>query len=141
MTEYKPDAIVVDLDGTLCLFDPSEREWHEYNKCGSDRVCTAVKAVIDAMASADCAIIILTGRPTMYRALTIDWLYQHKVAVDALYMRTNRDNTSNAAFKKEVYEKYIGRTYNVLFALDDNPHTVKMFRELGVSVFHVNEGR
>lgn len=131
---------MVDLDGTLCLFTEDERSWSEYNKCGGDRACTAVKAVVDAMASADCAVVILTGRPTMYRAQTIDWLYKNKIAVDALYMRPNRNNTSNAVFKKEVYEKYIGKTYNVLFALEDNPHTVKMFRELGVTVFQVAEG-
>jgi hypothetical protein len=137
-TERLPDkwpAIIVDLDGTLALFQG--RTWSEYEKCLDDKLMEGVAKLVHAMAKFGHAIIVLTGRPTQYRDLTIKWLVCNNIHFDALLMRTPRDRSSNQAYKEAAYRKWIEPKYDVLFAIDDNPHVVRMFRSIGVTVLDV----
>jgi hydroxymethylpyrimidine pyrophosphatase-like HAD family hydrolase len=130
----KPVAAILDLDGTVALFD-GQREWYEYDRCGGDRVCEAVKIVITALAMQGITVFALTGRPNAYRHQTMDWLEKNGIPFHFLLMRLDHDRTSNRIFKRGMYERYIVPVYDVLMAFEDNPKTVEMWRELGITTF------
>jgi hydroxymethylpyrimidine pyrophosphatase-like HAD family hydrolase len=133
-SDTKPPAAILDLDGTIALFD-GQREWFDYELCDGDRVCEAVKTVVEALAVRGIAIVVLTGRPNAFRGHTVEWLARNNVPFDVLLMRLDHDRTSNRVFKRDVYERMIAPTYDVLMAFEDNPKTVEMWRELGITTF------
>jgi len=57
----------------------------------------------------------------------------------ALFMRQTGDYRGDEVIKKEIYEKHIKDNYDVLFCIDDRPKICRMWRELGLFCFQVND--
>lgn len=115
----KPEAVIVDMDGTLENWDGSVNDdgmayVHEHHAAGR-------------------VIVIVTARDheTCY-ARTHRWLTEHlAVPFVGPFCRTLTDPRYASAFKQDVCER-LSHLYRVIGAIDDNPHVLAMWREIGV---------
>lgn len=138
------NAIIVDIDGTLCL-RVNDRPWfgkgaaegmlHDERIMGT---CSIVQNMYNK-----CKIIVLTGReesPEVVKA-TQGWLLMNNIKYDQLYFRPQGNYDTAAKCKKEIYDTHIKGKYNVLFALEDNNKCVEMWRNEGLTCLQPNEGK
>lgn len=145
-TPYEPDthlldAILVDLDGTLCLlpegFSPYDPAHYPH-----DKLNTAVSSVIYMAEETGVEVIYFSGREgtASNRAATLEWLAEHRLHHHKLFMRPEGDDRNDGVVKQEMFNDHIRDNYNVLFALDDRDRVVKSYRDRGIPVFQVNYG-
>lgn len=132
-----PDAILVDMDGTLALLNG--RNPFDASTCEQD---LPNKPVLDTVLvwQEKTQIIIISGRTDDCRFQTERWLEKHGVKYNALYMRKTGDYRKDSIIKEELYGENIANKYNVRFVLDDRQQVVDMWRSLGLTVFQVAEG-
>lgn len=133
----RPDCIIVDMDGTLALFNG--RSPYEAQKCDTDLpnqpVVETVKKWQDSV-----EVVICSGRTDDAKEKTIRWLNRYGIEFAALHMRKIGDMRKDAVVKEEIYRTHIEGTYNVKFVLDDRNQVVELWRDLGLTVFQVAEG-
>lgn len=135
-----PTAILCDIDGTLAKM--GTRSPFDWKKVGEDTLNRPVAHVLDKFGrDGDVEIVMMSGRDSVCRQETRDWLKQHHIKYAALHMRAENDNRKDNIVKRELYEQHIAGKYNVLFVLDDRNQVVDMWRnELGLTVLQVAEG-
>lgn len=131
-----PDAVICDLDGTLCLI--TGRGPYQTDLCEQDLVNEPVARIL---AFEKAHIILVSGRAEKYRPHTMRWLAENSIQFDMLYMRPDGDTRKDAVVKRELYEQHIQGKYNCLYIMDDRKQMTAMWREdLGLTVFQVAEG-
>lgn len=133
-----PDAIICDLDGTLCLHNG--RSPYDTEKCESDLVNWSVYETLIKFWSTGCKIIFLSGRDEAFREQTSNWMNHNLIVHGDLYMRPHDDRRDDSIVKRELFDKYIRGKYNIDFVLDDRTRVVDMWRSLGLTCFQVAEG-
>lgn len=145
-TPYVPDtslpqAILVDLDGTLCLlpegFSPYDPAHYPHDKLNG-----AVKEAIYMAEETGVEVIYFSGREgtASNRAATLEWLAYHRLHHHPLHMRPEGDSRNDGIVKQEMFNDHIRDNYNVLFALDDRDRVVKSYRDRGIPVFQTAYG-
>lgn len=132
-----PYAIIVDLDGTLCIHNG--RSPFDYDKCDTDKVNPAVLATIKAMEKS-VQIIYMSGRDDSCRDKTEAWLLDNIGVSYPLYMRKTGDSRKDWIVKGELFDANIRGKHNILFCLDDRTQVVQFWRSLGLTVFQCAEG-
>ena len=138
--EYNPeleDAIIVDLDGTLAIIH--DRSPFDVSKCHQDLPNKPVLETVYKWQDS-IKIIAVSGRTDDGKELTEKWLRENRVNYTALHMRKMGDMRKDSIIKQEIYEELIRDQYNIKFVLDDRNQVVKMWRDLGLTVFQVAEG-
>lgn len=131
----KPDAYLVDIDGTLAIMkDRSPFDWH---KVGQDDVNSSVANVVRALHKAGHKIIILSGRDSICKEETVNWLNDCKIPFDDIFMRYEGDYRQDVVIKEELLKYKVLPTYNVLGVFDDRPSVCRMWRSLGLEVFQI----
>ena len=132
-----PDAIIVDMDGTLSLLNG--RNPFDASKCDRDLPNLPVLDTIHKWQSS-VNIIVVSGRTDDCQPQTEKWLQQYEVNYAGLYLRKTGDMRKDAIMKEEIYQQHIEGKYNIKFVLDDRQQVVDMWRGLGLTVFQVDEG-
>jgi predicted kinase len=132
-----PDAIIVDMDGTLSLLNGRS----PYNTAICDRD-PANQPVLDAVLlwQKFVKVIIMSGRTDDCLPQTKKWLAQYGVEATGIFMRTTGDQRKDSIVKQELFNQNILGKYNIKFVLDDRKQVVQMWRGLGLTVFQVAEG-
>jgi predicted kinase len=134
-----PPAVLVDIDGTVALM--GDRSPYAWDQVGFDSPNPAVIGAVRAMHAAGNAIVFCTGRDDESRAETEAWLDLFVgVPYEGLFMRPPGDNRQDALVKREVFETEIRDRWRVVGVFDDRRQVVRMWRELGLTVFQVAEG-
>lgn len=148
MTDINAETCVIfDLDGTLA--DCRHRLHHIKNGNNNwpaffdDMSLDMPSAYVVTLAqltynSRVTALVICSGRPDSHKQPTIDWLTAQDVKFDELLMRKTGDARPDVEVKLEMLEE-IRKKYEVLFAVDDRPDIIKMWRENGVPCFAVED--
>ena len=132
------DAILCDIDGTLAHM--GSRSPYDWKKVGEDTRDVAVADIL-AHYNGELHIVLLSGRDSVCRQETIDWLNRYAIPYDMLLMRAEGDNRKDNIVKRELYEQHIAGKFNVFFVLDDRQQVVDMWRnELGLKCLQVAEG-
>ena len=132
-------AIICDIDGTLASL--GARSPYEFEKVDQDEVKHAAAETVRVFARAGYAIVLFTGRNDSSREMTIAWLRVNDVPFDELVMRRTGDRRKDSTVKREMYERVVPGTYDVLLVLDDRNQVVDMWRkELGLPCFQVDYG-
>lgn len=134
---YRSPAIICDLDGTIALMqERGPFEWHRVNEDAPNAV------VIDLLRRYEDThdIIIVSGRSDECRYETVDWLREHRVSWNQLFMRRAGDFRKDAEVKRELYDEHIAGRYDVTFCLDDRNQSVEFWRSLGLVCFQVAPG-
>ena len=135
-----PDAIMVDMDGTLANID--WRNPYDASECDKDGVYNDVVELVDALHQndEDLNIIIVSGRMNKFRFPTVYWLNKNLMYWDLLLMRETDDYRKDFIIKEEIYNDNIKGKYNVKLVLDDRNQVVNMWRSLGLRCLQVDEG-
>lgn len=138
----KPHAIICDLDGTLALL--GKRSPFDASTAEEDILNHPIAHILKVYAHqtiTDVKLILLTGREERYRTQTENWLKKHDIThYKNLYMRKNNDRRKDFIIKKEIYEKYIKNSYEILFVLEDRDQVVRMWRDEGLTCLQVAYG-
>jgi len=135
----KPEAYVVDIDGTLTL-GPHNRGPFQWHKVEQDLPNEAVIDVVNNLWSGGDEIIFLSGRSEEARAGTKRWLEKHTLVSAPLYMRPAGDWRKDDLVKQELFDKHVRHEYHVLGVFDDRAQVVRQWRRIGLPVFQVAEG-
>lgn len=131
--------VLVDIDGTVALL--GGRSPYDMSRVSEDRPNHAVIAAVRAMHGAGYQIIYCSGRDATARPATEAWLDQHVgVPYLALHMRAVGDYRKDTVVKREIFEQEIRGKYEVVGVFDDRTQVVRMWRDLGLTVFQVAEG-
>ena len=69
-----------------------------------------------------------------------NWLNKNGFDHDGLYMRPSNDMRGDDIIKREIYDNKFKNSYNVLGVFDDRNRVVKVWRDLGLKCFQVEEG-
>ena len=137
-----PKAIIADVDGTLALMDG--RSPYDWDKVDTD---LPNKPVINMIRScllseySDCELFILSGRDSVCREKTEAWLDRNLRLKHTLLMRHMQDTRDDTIVKSEMFDMHINNEYDVQFVVDDRQKVVDMWRERGLTVFQVADGR
>ena len=157
----KPNAIIVDLDGTVALHNRSP---YDYDMLHTDDPYEAVvRCVKNEYGESNYTHILFTsGRPDSHYVETVHWLEKHMQIYPSipqwrdsegnrragrngmervqLFMRKAEDKRMDAIVKYEIFDEKIRNNYNVLYAFDDRDQVVDLWRSINIPTFQVNYG-
>ena len=139
---------VVDLDGTLANTD--HRAHHVakigfrnfeafYNEMDKDTVNPWCLALVKSLIKNQIIVVLLSARPKRYDVQTIQWLDdQGLMAAMAdgwvrLRLLGRDDHTPDHHLKQEWLNKHPDHRASILFAVDDRPRVISMWRKEGVT--------
>lgn len=142
MNTELPEAVIVDMDGTLAdvsgvrhyvLRGPRQHRDFEHFHLGSLFCPTNpdVVAWVEAQRAQGRAIVIVTARRGRWMRYTRMWLQKHGIEYDAMYMRPETDDRKDYAVKRDIHAM-ISRRFHVVAAIDDNPSVLTLWEDLGV---------
>ncbi|MEJ7633267.1 hypothetical protein [Aeromicrobium sp.] len=136
------DAVIFDMDGTLCdtsgiehLIEGEDKDFAAFH--ASSATCPVNEAVLAAARAQHDqghAVLIVTSREFIWRDVTLDWLVQHEVPYDALYMRIVGDYRKDILIKKDILAQIGDDGFAVVAAWDDKADVVELWREHGIEV-------
>lgn len=137
-----PFVVVSDLDGTLTL-GPKNRSPYEWAKVGNDDINLGVAHMLDGVkVIKQCKVFIFSGRDSVCRSETEEWLEKNDIEYDGLFMRSKGDNRSDEIVKAEMIEEHIKGKYNVLIWFDDRQRVSTMLRDVyGINVAQLGDTR
>lgn len=134
----KDKAVIVDIDGTLAI--KGDRGHFDWMKVGVDTPNLSIVELVKRLAT-HYEIIIFSGRDSICREITQQWLDKNRIRYLELFMRPEGDMRKDSIVKRELYEAHVKAKYDVLFVLDDRNQVVDMWRnELGLTCLQVAPG-
>jgi len=137
--EDLPEAILVDLDGTVALLNG--RNPFDASTCDQDLPNVPVIRCVKAMYAAGLAVIFMSGREERFRDPTVRFLdAQFGDMPRELYMRATGDSRKDSIVKEELLEANVFPRYKIVFALDDRNQVVDHYRSMGLTVLQVADG-
>lgn len=150
-TAQQRDAIIVDVDGTLCdvrrirgLVAGSRsggrrRNFDAFHAASAG--CPPFPRVVRAVEQAHetgLAIVVVTSREAKWAALTRRWLAEHTIPVDELAMRPNGDYRADDRVKARMLSRLLD-SYRPLLAIDDRKDTASVWTRAGIPTVLVDE--
>lgn len=135
-----PDAIIVDLDGTV--FDcEGIRSPYDETKYHLDKPKQwVIDRVRDHAYKLGHKVIFVSGRHEDGREISEMMLNKHvKVPIEGFFMRYER-GTEDSIIKLNLFNQHIRGKYNIVAVYDDRNRVVQMWRSLGLLVLQVAEG-
>jgi len=147
---HKKNAVLVDLDGTLCDIEhrlhfvrtDGKKDWKGFFEgIINDRLNQNIYEIVDEeYFLKGRSVILCSGRPDDYRGITETWLKNKDVQYTKLLMRQRNDFRQDDIVKQIIYEFDIRPYYNVKYVLDDRNQVVNMWRRNGLTCLQVAEG-
>lgn len=135
------NAVIFDIDGTLA--DAShrlhhvtgdKRDWPAFFAAMGDDPChEPINDLARAMRHDGNQLVLCSGRPEDYRAVTEAWLLRYEVPWDDLYMRASGDTRPDHVVKAEMLRAMRKDGYEPWLVVDDRPSVVAMWREQGLT--------
>lgn len=145
-------TVIFDLDGTLALIDkrralaakPNGKiNWKTFfapENIALDEPNIPVIKSFHAMKAAGFRVGIFSGRDSISRNETEQWLAENGIQPDFLFMRAQGSFTPDDVLKKEWLDQEMAAGHEIMCVFDDRDKVVKMWRENGISCFQVAEG-
>lgn len=145
----KHNAIVFDLDGTLCnvrhrrqYVATKPRNWNAWNAgIVNDTPIPQVLEVFNALKDRF-PIFFVSGRSDDYRDVTIQWLEKYGITeldYNGLLMRKYQDYRDDVIVKGELADQ-IEKSYKIFAVFDDRKKVVDIWINRGIFVFDVSQG-
>jgi predicted kinase len=154
--EGAPEAIIVDLDGTMAII--GDRSPYAGHECAVDTINEPVATLVNEWSYTGPDedrrhVIFCSGRAgtPAAREATLTWLEKHGFKIDGrtrhLFMRPQflpdgktKDDRKDAIIKDEIYRAEIEGKYNIAFVLDDRNQVVEYWRSIGLTCLQVAPG-
>lgn len=134
-----PCAVIFDIDGTLAVM--GDRSPYDGAAVWKDTPNHDVATALRLYRSYGYVVYIVSGRDEVYRAVTEKWLADNNIKYDALFMRPTEPGKKreDSIIKYELFNKHIRPLgHRILGVYDDRHRVLRMWRELGLTTFHVN---
>jgi predicted kinase len=133
--QYTPDttlpkAVCFDMDGTLAHM--VDRKAYDWKKVGTDRVDPIVRGMLWDFRARGYKIVILSGRDSICREETYQWIIDNGMIYDELLMRQEGDMRKDTVIKEEIFWKDVSPHYNVEAVVDDRPVVCRMWRDIKI---------
>jgi len=141
--------VVFDIDGTLAKIDhrlhhvkKKPKDWTSFDaEISQDEVNEPVAEVMRSMSSRN-LILLASGRNERSRSKTEEWLSLHNLDnYQKLYMRPKLDYRCDSIVKKDILGQIIVDYGKPDMVFDDRPRVVNMWRENGIFVLDVYQGK
>lgn len=132
-------AFIFDIDGTLAHIPTGGRSPYDYSRVHEDTSDDMVVYLLSVLAEQH-HIIIMSGREDSCEAETVEWLSSRISDPYSLHMRAAGDKRRDSTVKLELFNKHVRGNYNVLGVFDDRNQVVRMWRDLGLKCYQVQEG-
>lgn len=136
---------IFDLDGTLCdnrhrEHLAQEKKWDAFHAaCHLDTIHPHIEAILHGL-KATHIIVLLTGRDERYLEQTRQWLNDHGITYDFLFMRPQGSwAVADHDYKWAVVQKYFD-PQQVAMVFEDRARVVQMWREHGIPCLQVAPG-
>lgn len=144
MIRRKPQAIILDLDGTLCdcehrvhfMRERPKRREEFHSACVHDSVIPASKAIIDMAEEKGIRVILLSARPIRFKPQTEDWLKRNHIHYDQLILSSHPE-LNDPDYKIKMYKELIEPFNEVIFTVDDRDTVVQMWRQNGLTCLDI----
>ena len=145
-------TVIFDLDGTLALIDERRAlaskpdgkiNWKTFfdpKNIQLDKPNVPVIEMAKMLKAQGHSVVIFSGRDSISRKETIDWLNQFGVPFDVLKMRPQGSFTPDDKLKQDWLDQLFPDKNDVLCIFDDRDKVVKMWRDNGLSCFQVAPG-
>ena len=133
----KPKAIIVDVDGTLTKM--ADRSPYDWSRVKEDAINQPIVSLVRKLADYY-TVIIMSGRDSICRNDTIEWLNEKGVFFAEVFMRPEGDTRKDNIVKRELFDKYVRDNYQVEFVLDDRSQVVQEWRQMGLTCLQVADG-
>lgn len=133
----KDQAIVCDLDGTLCNVDhrlhhvrkEGKKDWKAFFE-GLDSD-TPNQWCADLVDSSNKIVVFASGRPDDYKQRTRAWLEKWGFPTNHLYMRCRGDHRQDYVAKEIILDFEILTRFRPFFFIDDRKQIVDLWRSRG----------
>ena len=141
--------VVFDIDGTLAKIDhrlhhikKKPKDWASFDaEISEDVINEPVVRVYKSLYHAENIVLLASGRNERSRVRTQGWLHKNGIHYDKLYMRPKLDYRCDSIVKKEILDQIIIDYGKPDMVFDDRPRVVNMWRENGIFVFDVYQGK
>lgn len=134
-----PPVYLLDVDGTIAHMN-GKRGAFDWKNVGVDDLDTSLSPVIEAInahsGGGKPKVIVVSGRDTVCKPETVDWLAEHGVGFHDIFMRPMNDYRPDWKIKEEIWRE-LSKEYNILGLFDDRLQVVRRARSLGLKVFNV----
>lgn len=133
------NAVIFDIDGTLAVM--GDRSPYDGAAVWKDTPNHDVATALMMHVELQHTVFIVSGRDEVYREVTEKWLDSHGIKYDGLFMRPTEEGNKreDSIIKHELFNKYIRPLgFRILGVYDDRHRVLRMWRELGLTTFHVN---
>lgn len=151
-----PRCYIFDLDGTLAdlshrlhyIMTPGQpKNWDaffSYEEVIKDGLISHIVELYNTIRFDDgtghCPTIIVSGRSDVCWEATMDWLMQHDIFHDALYMRKAGDRRPDYLVKYDLLQQLKADGWDPIMAFDDRDQVVNMWRLNGIPCAQVAPG-
>ena len=132
------NAVIFDIDGTLAHM--TSRGPFDLDKVDRDSINPFVAEQVKFHRNEGRKILIVTGRESYSKELTLEWLNFYGIEFDEIFMRPDGDHRRDTIIKKEIYKDKIEGKYNILGVYDDRLQVLEMWTKEGLFTFNVNQG-
>lgn len=129
---------IFDIDGTIA--EMNDRSPYEWDKVDTDNIKINIASIFDSLKKSGAKMFFLSGRDGSCYEKTLQWLSDHNLQHDGLFMRQAGDTRKDSIVKKELYEENIKGKYNVISVFDDRNQVVDLWRSLGLTCCQVDYG-
>lgn len=134
------DAIIVDMDGTLCdvssirhYVTDGNRDFRSFHE--ASRFCPPrpdVAFMVRAAHADGLAVVIVTARDERFERATRDFLVRHGFDFDALFMRPWGDGRRDTAVKADILARVRAAGFRPVLAVDDREDIAAVWRGAGI---------
>jgi phosphoglycolate phosphatase-like HAD superfamily hydrolase len=139
------DAVIADLDGTLCdvtdilhHVEGEQRDFAAFHAASAG--CPPHADVADAVRTAHDAgkaVLVVTSREFIWRDLTLDWLVEHEIPYDELVMRVVGDYRADHVVKAEMLDQLEADGWAIAEAWEDSADIIELWESRGITVHAV----
>jgi phosphoglycolate phosphatase-like HAD superfamily hydrolase len=145
--ETVKDIVIFDLDGTLSnpenrthFLLGAKKDWRAFYKaCGGDAPISNTVAIFKALKISKLCWVV-TGREDTVKPETLQWFAEHGIEPDNMLMRPEGDYRTDTVLKKELVTSGQIPFDRILCVFEDRNSVVDMWREMGITCYHVAPG-
>jgi len=140
----KNNWVIFDIDG--CISDDTHRahlavkgEHAQYHKLAkNDTIKRAESYLVKSLSGDGYRIALMSGRPESMRGETEAWLWENRIPYDLLLLRPLGFTRPSVDLKLDwlITEFCINHERRLLFAVDDDPLVIEVFKNRGINVLH-----
>ncbi|WP_083007215.1 phosphatase domain-containing protein [Halomonas sp. GT] len=144
-------AVIVDVDGTLAEFHPTDvhewvlgpaKQWDPFFAHMAEApVIEPVARLVKLLKAQGQQIVICSGRPDSHREHTQAWLTRHAIPFDAMYLRPQGDDhVDDEEVKAALLSQMRSDGFIPWLVLDDRDAVVAQWRALGLTCLQCAPG-